>query len=49
MIDQEALALACIVARVADDKQASDILVMEVGEVLKICEYFVVLRSFPNN
>lgn len=45
MIDQEALELACIVARVADDKQASDILVMEVGEVLKICEYFVVLSG----
>ncbi len=45
MIDQEALDLACIAARVADAKQGNEILVLHVGEVLKLTEYFVVVGA----
>jgi ribosome-associated protein len=45
MIDQEALDLACIAARVADAKQGNEILVLHVGEVLKVTEYFVVVGA----
>lgn len=40
--EDEARALAVRAARVADDKQASDVLVLAVGDVLAVCEYFVV-------
>ena len=38
-------ALACAAARVADDKKADDTLVLEVGELLSITEYFVVTSA----
>lgn len=45
MIDQEARDLACIAARIADAKQGDEILVLHVGEVLNITEYFVVVGA----
>ncbi len=45
MIDQEARDLACIAARIADAKQGNEILVLHVGEVLNITEYFVVVGA----
>lgn len=41
-VDAGARDLAVTVARVADDKQGSDIIVLEVGEVLGVTEYFVI-------
>ena len=41
----ESHALACAAARVADDKKADDTLVLEVGELLSITEYFVVTSA----
>lgn len=40
--DDESLAIARIAARAMDDKKAVDIVVLPVGEVLGITEYFVV-------
>ena len=34
--------LACFAARVVDDKKASDTLVIEVGPILAVVEYFVI-------
>ena len=45
MLDQEACDLACIAARIAEAKQGSEILVLHVGEVLKVTEYFVVVGA----
>ena len=45
MHDQEACDLACIAARIADAKQGNEILVLHVGEVLNITEYFVVVGA----
>jgi ribosome-associated protein len=41
----ESQELACTVARVADDKKAEDTLVLAVGELLSITEYFVVTSA----
>jgi ribosome-associated protein len=46
-IDEDARDLAVVVARVADDKQGSDVLVLQVGDVLGVTEYFVIV-SAPN-
>jgi len=43
----ESKALACAAARAADDKKADDTIVLMVGELLNITEYFVV-TSAPN-
>jgi ribosome-associated protein len=43
--DPEALELARIVARVADDEHGVDVLVLEVGDVLAITEYFVLVSA----
>lgn len=43
----ESQALACTAARAADDKKADDTIVLAVGELLSITEYFVV-TSAPN-
>ena len=43
----ESQALACTAARAADDKKADDTIVLSVGELLNITEYFVV-TSAPN-
>lgn len=45
MIDREARALACTVARVADHQHATDVLVLHVGDVLGVTEYFVVASA----
>ena len=47
MIDQEARDLAVRTARIADSMKANDILVLHVGDVLALTEYFVV-ASAPN-
>lgn len=43
--DVPSLELAVRCARAADDKQASDIVVLPVGDVLAITEYFVVASA----
>jgi ribosome-associated protein len=43
--DISSLDLAVRCARAADDKQASDIMVLPVGDVLAITEYFVVASA----
>jgi len=43
----EALAVAMAAARAADDKQGRDIVVLDVGDILAIVQYFVVLDA-PN-
>jgi len=45
MIDQEARELAVSAARFADDLKASDILVLQVGDVIALTEYFVVVSA----
>ena len=47
MIDREARDLAVRTAQIADAMKASDILVLHVGDVLALTEYFVV-ASAPN-
>lgn len=37
--------LACVAARTADDKKADDTVVLEVGDLLQITEYFVVTSA----
>src|SRR3954451_22203616 len=37
--------LACLAARVADDKKATDTLVIEVGPILAVTEYFVITSA----
>ena len=41
----ESQALACAAARAADDKKADDTIVLEVGGLLSITEYFVVTSA----
>jgi ribosome-associated protein len=43
----DALRVATLAARAADEKQGRDIVVLAVGEILAIVEYFVVLEA-PN-
>ena len=43
----DALRVATIAARAADEKQGRDIVVLDVGDILAIVEYFVVLEA-PN-
>ena len=45
MIDTEARELAVTVAQIADDEHGSDILVLAVGDVLAIAEYFVLISA----
>ena len=45
MIDTEARDLAITVAQVADDEHGNDILVLAVGDVLAIAEYFVLISA----
>lgn len=45
MIDEDARALAVDAARFADDLKASDILVLQVGDVLSLTEYFVIVSA----
>ena len=46
-VDEAARDLAVAVAIVADEKQGSDVVVLQVGEVLGVTEYFVIV-SAPN-
>lgn len=46
--DDDALNLALLAARAADDKKADDVVILEVGPIIGICEYFVVC-SAPNS
>jgi ribosome-associated protein len=41
----ESEALACTAARAADDKKADDTIILGVGELLSITEYFVVASA----
>ncbi|MEM1333572.1 MAG: RsfS/YbeB/iojap family protein, partial [Actinomycetota bacterium] len=41
----DSVALAVLAARTADDKKASDVVVLDVGEVLSITGYFVVASA----
>jgi len=43
--DPDAHALATLAARIADDEHGVDIVVLEVGDVLAIAEYFVVASA----
>ena len=45
MIDEDALALARMTAQVADDEHGSEILIFQVGDVLGITEYFVIVSA----
>ncbi len=45
MIDQEACDLAVAAARIADEFHGSDILVLHVGDVLSLTEYFVIVGA----
>ncbi len=45
MIDIDSRDLAVEIARIADDKKADDVLVIAVGDVLSITEYFVLASA----
>jgi ribosome-associated protein len=45
MIDEDARELAVAAARVADAQHATDVLVLAVGDVLQVTEYFVVASA----
>ena len=44
-VDIEARDLAVLAARVADAEHGADVLVLAVGEVLAVAEYFVVVSA----
>src|SRR5689334_21563561 len=44
-IDESALELATTIAQIADDEHGSDIMVLQVGEVLGVTEYFVIVSA----
>lgn len=44
-IQPDALRISTIVARAADEKQASDVIVLDVGEILAITDLFVVASA----
>jgi ribosome-associated protein len=45
--DDDSRDFAVLVARIADEKQGSDVRVLQVGDVLGVTEYFVIV-SAPN-
>lgn len=45
MIDIDSRDLAVEIARIADDKKADDVLIIAVGDVLSITEYFVLASA----
>lgn len=45
MIDLEARDLAVTAARIADAMKGSDILILQVGDVLSLTEYFVIVSA----
>ena len=44
-VDKSALDLARVIAAVADAEHGSDVLVLEVGDVLGVTEYFVIVSA----
>jgi ribosome-associated protein len=44
-VDQSALDLARVIAGIADAEHGSDVLVLEVGDVLGVTEYFVIVSA----
>jgi ribosome-associated protein len=44
-VDRSALDLARVIAAVADAEHGSDVLVLEVGDVLGVTEYFVIVSA----
>ena len=44
-LDQDALALAVTCARACDDKLATDVVVLPVGDVIAVTEFFVVASA----
>jgi len=44
-VDLSSKHLACVAARAADDKKATDTLVIEVGPILAVTEYFVITSA----
>ena len=45
MVDQEAQDLACSAAQILDAEHGTDILVLQVGDVLALTEYFVIVTA----
>ena len=45
MIDEDARQLATAVARIADDAHATNIIVLQVGDLLSLTEYFVIASA----
>lgn len=45
MIDEEARDLAISAARFADDLKATDVLILQVGDVISLTEYFVIVSA----
>ena len=43
--DTSALDLACVIANIADAEHGSDVLVLAVGDVLAVTEYFVIVSA----
>ena len=44
-VDQSALDLARVIAAIADAEHGSDVVVLEVGDVLGVTEYFVIVSA----
>ena len=44
-VDQSALDLARVIAAIADAEHGSDVVVLEVGDVLGVTEYFVIVGA----
>ena len=44
-VDRSALDLARVIAAIADAEHGSDVLVLEVGDVLGVTEYFVIVSA----
>jgi ribosome-associated protein len=44
-VDESARDLAITIARIADAKHATDVMVLQVGEVLGVTEYFVLMSA----
>ena len=45
IVDRSALDLARVIAGIADAEHGSDVLVLEVGDVLGVTEYFVIVSA----
>ena len=45
IVDQSALDLARVIAAIADAEHGTDVIVLEVGDVLGVTEYFVIVSA----